>query len=354
VEENISLPLSSEETQQQWFAGSRISTSCFGAFTWSASSPAGKYWSFHSRVLDKTQTWACCLVMQIVMKLKLKPRSTLVLWMDCGPHFRGYRFVSSISLWCAELGINTIFRWGAEHHMKGKVDGFFGWMAGAISSWRRTHTLTDCDDIVMACQAYQNKATSKGGSEYEFVSFIPPPKDSIRQVVYKTSCFAQPLKATQELAFTCNDWRRQSLYGRGLGCTTLTGLSGSARLLPGGRTQAGFTFVPVVYYDSEWDKTEKTPDLPEPESDAECDKELQLSEQAKDFEGWRLSWRSSAPENMTYHDFLARLRWKRGKMEGHGMLEQPRRRGVAAPSAAVAAPLSGAPDPEALSLFFDE
>eukprot|EP00974_Lingulodinium_polyedra_P035325 3391383-Lingulodinium_polyedra.AAC.1 len=54
-QEVVTLPLSGKEMGAYWYAHARLACSTLSALTWGASCPAaGKWWTYLSRVLEKT------------------------------------------------------------------------------------------------------------------------------------------------------------------------------------------------------------------------------------------------------------------------------------------------------------
>ena len=53
-------------------------------------------------------------------------KCNIVIWCDCGPHFRCLQFFSSaIAKWCEMYRCSFEIRPGVESHMKGDIDRYF-------------------------------------------------------------------------------------------------------------------------------------------------------------------------------------------------------------------------------------
>ena len=82
-----------------------------------------------------------------------------------------------------------------SHHLKGRVDGFFGRMSQYITAAAKVKdsTLTEIADVCRVCQeAYHLK---EGRATEEFLDYFPKPKDTVRQVTFSKKTFPVPLKA---------------------------------------------------------------------------------------------------------------------------------------------------------------
>jgi hypothetical protein len=138
MQENGTLPVGPVEIGETHYANSRLGCSVFAARVWKCEDdkyPLGRMFTFVSRVIEKSALYLILLFNTIWDTLQsdgtLDGISTVAFWSDCGPNYRSNRFLGACNYtWPAKYRkhVDAISR--LECHMKGKIDGHFGYLRG--------------------------------------------------------------------------------------------------------------------------------------------------------------------------------------------------------------------------------
>ncbi len=306
-QEKQTLPVGGQEGGSFFFAGSRLSYAVFGCYLFGESVPRQGRWVFLlSRVIEATSTFAICCIDHI-LGLVTNVR-TVTLWCDSGPHFRSYKFLTT-------LGLRTLEKWnvrqvdinyGAEHHYKSRCDGQFG----TTSSWRRDAakkgTLSTIEDVVTVLNERSKRECEldETRAPLEAIDFLPPKKSEVVTYEMKANALPFGIHSCYSWRFRTNDTRRQSLWARGriesgiatgvdCRCIVLTGLRGSW-------TAPFFPQIDPLNAGGAPAEQEARADPP--------------ATTARDWEGWRTSWRTAEPDLEGPQRINERLKWRAEKL----------------------------------------
>lgn len=272
--------------------------------------PGGIYIALLSRVMDKSQRYAFACIRECLNRVSLDSCHTICFHSDCGPHFRGHTLFGSLTV--HTLGVakkHLRIQFGAEHHMKSRVDGLFGRMGRAVQQGRQEAMLKTIGDVVQCCESFR-LPPGPAASQEMYIDFVPLALAKLRLVRFKRTVMPIPIKSCYEYRIRHNDVRRTHLFGTGPRLHVLTAVTISCHMLRGCPAGAAMTYMPERDMDSHLG-------LPAPDeaSDEEEEKSnQQIAHDTKDEQGWRTSYRQQRPEEIQYTDLQHRLRWKRNRM----------------------------------------
>lgn len=91
--QNMSWPLGPEEAQDWWWATARESMTTLGFYChfWSGETERREYHHYISQIMNHDSAFAIVCLNDLLAKLPLTEDHTeLIVWADCGPHFRSY------------------------------------------------------------------------------------------------------------------------------------------------------------------------------------------------------------------------------------------------------------------------
>ena len=134
--ESHRLPVGPANSGSWWYAGNILQVNVLSAYVWGADCGTVVY-TYLSDVLDHTCRYViACLQDLLDSSLRVQQQvgyDELVLWCDCGTHFRGAMFMA---WWLHTLPqkrkVRTCMKLFPPGHGKGRADGHFGRMRG----WR--------------------------------------------------------------------------------------------------------------------------------------------------------------------------------------------------------------------------
>jgi hypothetical protein len=199
-----------------------------------------------SRVVEKTQEYTVACTIKLLSLYDLTNVETITIYMDTGPHYRAYRFISSMTLYITEtLHRSAQFVFLTEHHGKGRVDALFARVTQAIDNACQRTMLKDIADVVLACQAWRAESTT-GASTDRFIDFVPCPKIELPIQLLLKSCFPVTIKSAYTFKFNINDARRKTLRGRFPKEHVLTGLTATCHVLKELASASYLTFYPEL------------------------------------------------------------------------------------------------------------
>ena len=215
--------------------------------------PAGHYWCFLSRVIEKTTEYACCILDKLMEKLMQEQLleecdcSALMLLGDAGGHFRSRAMLGRCAKeWPEKTGCNVHLIIGPEQHMKGRIDGEFGCEQRLLTC--ATHAgkwVWDIDELVEVLDKAHIADPDPFGCKWTFLDYMPEMEkaDFKKTLTYiRPTSLPVPLRSTHHWSFTINDHRRWaksgSVCGVGRRVGELTNITARAHVLPGLRCVA--------------------------------------------------------------------------------------------------------------------
>jgi hypothetical protein len=225
-----------------------------------------------------------------------------------------------------ELKSHLRVRFGAEHHMKSRVDACFARVSGAIEWASRLRDVVDAHDAVKACREWvaQHKSSSGVHHPHDFIDYLPPPKKELRIFLFHSRCLPLSIRACHEWSFRRADIRRLSLFGR-VQKNVLTGIEGRCHPVPHQGSKDVWAYFPEAQFESGSLLKAVAPVEPLDSDEEDCERPA-LSHTVQDYEGWRFSYRKTTPEAFGWEQFQKRLRWKATKMAEAQVVAAPRRR----------------------------
>ena len=224
--------------------------------------------------------------------------------MDCGPHFRSYRVLSSIIMYNASLKLDTSLNYLPECHAKSIIDGFFAKMngvmqQGALRKW--ITTIDEANQVFLEAAAEQHELSTDAAKEH-YYKFEPPAKDAVQTWLFDTKSLNGLIKTTYSWDAKV-DRNRKQLIGRGMNAFTVTAITVGARKLTDSPLD-GRPSSPELSVDGVGDEhDEEAANRTEP---LEVDTYL--------WKGWRMSYRKVEPEKDGHAAVRGRLKAKSDKL----------------------------------------
>ena len=135
------MPVGPEAVADQWRAQARLQISCHGSIIWNEHVRHSLVWL--SRVTEKDSWWTAYTIQRTVAfafeNLKLfETKDTLVFWSDGGPHYRSTPALSNVARYITErFRVHSQAKFGEAHHLKGQVDGLFGYISRASTAFKK-------------------------------------------------------------------------------------------------------------------------------------------------------------------------------------------------------------------------
>jgi hypothetical protein len=305
------------EVGSLFYAGSKTAFSCLGVMIWSHSMVGKQYVAYVSRCIDKGQHYALAVLYDVLDRLDLSGYDGISAWSDCGGHFRGYSFASSLAVRCCVRHSKHLkIQYGCEAHCKSLVDSFFGRMQMYLKEERCRNMISSVGDVALYCNL--KAAECKSGNDTDvFREFLPADRMHVNKYKFREP-WPKGIKSSHQISFTLNDDRRrgQHLWGRGLNSRTLTGVTCGMHSLPSLPAGAANSWLPELAASCAKHQLE--------DSDAEQDVMVPIG--TRTLGGWKLAFRTEEPEVVSYEKFVARLHGKRVAMQCDHRIAGGRRR----------------------------
>jgi hypothetical protein len=312
-EENVNLPLTRIEQAGQFYAQNRLGVTIWGAHVWDEETGSmGEFFTIASRVLEKSGIMAMALITEAVGRYRKPWHEALVLWSDCGPHFRCKVSLSTLSANLAwSLKLHATWNFWVEMHGKSIVDGYFGLLASTAKTISMQRDLCTVDDLVGAyregAQLRQEQEGGPGARTPEtFLVHDPPEKERV-----PTSRYAESTWRSTSACKGCYSWhtqildsRRETPFGKGANSKVLTAIDFKAMLMTNLKGASHRTVHPSMAEESE-----PTPD-PDLDGDEDEPAEETLGMKTSLWRGWRTSYRMKEAEKVDVPATVRRLRSK--------------------------------------------
>jgi hypothetical protein len=280
------------------WAGARLAYAVCGVHVWGHGMPPhGKNFVFISRVVEKTSLFSIAIFTKLLELLALETNDAtrLVVWQDCGPHYRSYLVLSSLTwLVLNKYRKGLSIHYGLEKHMKGRIDGLFGWLSRWKQQACKSHYLYELQDIKETWETAHVAARALGGehADLEVVEFLPPPKKDVEWCLFALSSLPSAITGCHSWSFSLADRRRQSLVDRS-NKKCATGIIMRCQMLPSQRCPEYMTGFPIIQ-----DKSDKVLVVPVPlDDEVIAEGVVKPPENVKMHEGWRLAYRTTMPEH---------------------------------------------------------
>jgi hypothetical protein len=212
--ENLTLPVGPSESQEWFFAGSRVSVSCLAAVCW-RKGMRPRTIVYMSDILEKTPRLVCSILQALLEDhiLDMGDGCTkLHLWCDTGTHFRCYQllwfvthFIPLISGWTRARPYLHFF---AEHHGKGLCDSEFAVVKHSMHLASCSKLLSTLDDLIAIEFAAADKARESNDITpcRRFIKHEPDFKIIGDYKTFKQSCFQIPgLRITSSYSYSSTE-----------------------------------------------------------------------------------------------------------------------------------------------------
>ncbi len=302
-----------KEESSWWWAQCRIAFSIFACKVWSRGREATWY-CYISRVMDKSGWFPVTMFKDIASRIDWSGISTCTLWADTGTHFRCRQVLQFFAQGLLEQ-VRSLSRTSVEflceHHGKGECDGFFGVLSQARADAVLRENLMEVSDVIRVYEkaAQRRREVDPTAPREIYIEWWPPDKSSFSTtLIFKLSSLPAPLTSTYSWSFTCNDWRRDSLLGRGFRRNTLTGVTARCHLVTGESGTELRTFHP------ELELATKLLEGEGEDHEAEVEPE-EVTHRTRVWRGWRCSYRTKEPERETPEKVAVLLRRKATALE---------------------------------------
>ena len=304
------LPVGPREMGAQWYAGARLGYSVFALFAWGASlPPAGRWLCFFTRIVEKPAELTIVLLRRCFELLKLSSTTCVRHWSDTGTHFRGYKILGTIGVQFVEdFKMDQQVRYGPEEHFKNPVDGEFSRVNYIIRDASMHSHLTEIPHLVRVCREdydMRRASTSKEIPEEYYEEFRPPcHKSNVKTLTFKASSLPTRIKLCHAWDFTRSDKRRVRMLGTGDRKFEATGVFCRATMFDGCKCIAAQTCHPKVLSPGEGND-----DIENEEPEHEHER-AEVTHKTKEWQGWRLAYRTVEPEKHTTLSYSKKLRRK--------------------------------------------
>ena len=308
MEEIFTTPIGPQEMGPLWYARSRMAQANCGIYMWGHNCPAkGRYISLLSRIIDKTSEYTLSIIWYLVEEYKLDEADELVIWTDCGPHYRSYKVLGSCLMLLPEhFAFSAVeYNFGCEHHFKTMLDRYFGLKQQELKAASKNRWIMDTKDCIAVWEeGYERRRSLYSDIADEvFINYWPKSKHLVETATLKRSSAPTAIK-------TCYSWRaerirkdRVSNFGRPPNSFMATNLKGIACMVTGNLIDAKY-FTPVMTaVDEEEDSVEPT-----------FLEQASLTDSTKVINGWKCSYRNSKPEELTVAKLRPRLQAKARKL----------------------------------------
>lgn len=216
-------------------------------FVWGRNQGHGRYFTYASRVLEKTVEYSMAILADVLRRIDLSGVKKVGIWSDTGPHFRAYKALATTCYHMVDehrISFQNMF--GLEHHFKSQIDAYFS----TLNARREQAALKQVIKSISDLMAVFNEAArfemdrDPERPQETFIEFMPGPKKNIKVCDFKRASLPCNLKASYAWSYTLVDERRQCLLGRGVGLSVCA--KGSCPLifdlLPEGMLENGFGY----------------------------------------------------------------------------------------------------------------
>ena len=182
--QNLTVPLAHTETGDMFYGASRMEMTCWGCLVFQRR--GGKLTTKHiivlSSIIEHTVLVSNLLYAEVAKHIPdLAGVSEVLVWSDCGPHYKGYDHVAGwIGEWVeASVPRKVRLSYFGEKHGKGQVDGLFGQIEGWLKDYfktpkRRIATIDEMETVLRSA-ATQAMATDPT-VQYAVVRWEPEQK----------------------------------------------------------------------------------------------------------------------------------------------------------------------------------
>jgi hypothetical protein len=307
-EENVSLPKGPDEVGEVWRAQSRLTVSCHGSLVWGPSLAKEEIHVFYSRIIEKSSSFTTLVLQALLDKLKasgaLEGITDLLLWSDCGNHYRSVKLVSMAAFpWVDRYRSSIHLRWHLEKHGKSEMDGVFGVLSRNIEEAAASRWVSDVDHLCDLQRKASDARRIANSPTMKFYDFMPSEsKDEWERdmrIIERTS-LPTNLNASHDWCFKIADRRRLDNSLLAHDRRSITGVFTRASGLPHTRSMGSVHLKLAL-------PSERLLVLAAEAHDAE---ELRSSDIGHDVQfilGWRATYRKNQPELPRVDNVLARL-----------------------------------------------
>lgn len=279
--------------------------------------PAGHWMVYISRVFEKSGLYTISIMWDLMAKLKergwLQNVQWLQIWSDTGTHFRSYEVLSTygydfIDVYRFNIGIN----FGAEEHLKGRVDGHFSDLGNRK---RRAATKATIKTISSLCMVYTSRhlemiKLNPSLPTEEYIEFLPPARSTIRHSRFRISSLPGRIMTNYYWSFVYNNRRRTNLCGTGVDHLKVTAVFVRAHGLSGLAAGNAKKVRPYLM-----PKDAEDPDAANEYEKPAIDAEGDLQHKTKDYLGWRISYQPHDPTVLCTTTFARKIRRKMNGMQ---------------------------------------
>ena len=182
--ENVTIPVGPVEEQSWFWATSRLGISTLGIYARfdQAGTSHKRYFHYVSQILDHTALHASEALKDVIQRLMpdLTGIEHIMVWTDCGPHYRAYAFLATAVPLLAQSDrwSSISFNFFGEHHGKGRNDGQFGLQRKWVEAATSRKVISTMEHFIEALQegAAHTMRTDPppAGPKYDIVHFHPP------------------------------------------------------------------------------------------------------------------------------------------------------------------------------------
>eukprot|EP00435_Cladocopium_sp_Y103_P063982 s508_g25.t1 len=165
--QNLTVPLAHTETGDMFYGTSRMEMTCWGCliFQKEGSRLMTRNVIILSSIIEHSALVSNLLYLEAAKQIaNLTGVSKILVWSDCGPHYKGYDHVAGwIGNWVEAVPPRSVkLSFFAEKHGKGQVDGLFGQVEGWLKNYlkkpgRQISTIDDMESVLRSEAARATK-----------------------------------------------------------------------------------------------------------------------------------------------------------------------------------------------------
>ena len=359
------MPVGPVETQQSWYAGSRLGIYCCTVLLWGSGSSTGspEIHFYIGRVKEKGAAYSMSIHEHVCQNhIKWSEVTNMVIWSDGGRHFRSNCGIATVACRTMEHlclhgkvvagklpSLEVCF--GLASHFKNQADGAQSQLRRCLAEAAKKEVISDCRTMVQRCREVYEETRRPGFEstrmKASFHEYFPAmTKEQFvtqRMFGFAPKSYTEPIGCCQCWSMKLNDVRRRptphylSKHG------ALTALNFAAQMLPSQRPSGDRTVWPILVpctFEVEAaeaaDGAAEAAAVPVAEipadggAAAQDTDEVEILMNQREVRGWLTSYRRNQPEARPYRTWRSKLTKHRLSYQRHGLQPARTRRAMEA------------------------
>jgi hypothetical protein len=296
-----------------FYARAKLAISTWSCLVWGAGVSEPTWWTYSSRVLERSAAYTLALLWDLLGRLNLSATTEVRSWSDAAPNFRNHDVMgTSAHQFTEHFRVNVSLCWGPEAHFKNPVDGWFAGLRRRRDDAASRFLLYSLESLDKAYTEGRDESNFVHGrvQPQHFVTFWPLAKEKLLAKCSRAlpSSLPMGIQSCHAWSHRIEDKRRlKFLNAHG----SLTGVWSRAHQLKDRRVSALETTHLTVHADL----SKPTP-VGEDDIAIPLLAETEVSYSHKDFNGWRISYRMNFPEDVEMTTIVNRLS-RKSKVYSH-------------------------------------